>query len=223
MENTINEIIAITKMSPPLCWEGYKALAQHSSTESLTELVKLAENKDWTRKRGAVEAIGEHKYGMVAEDFLIDLLNQNNDFVKKASIVALAKLKSNKAHDKIKALVNAADQSVREKAITALGSIWEDEDLNFLMNLYQIDANGSIRKEIGLVLCEKINEHNWYKLYTLFSRDKIVRHRHMALSAIGKFGNSDISLIELFLHDKDGHIRKDAEKLLKENSKKKEE
>ena len=47
-----------------------------------------------------------------------------------------------------------------------------------------------------------------------YHNDSIARHREWSLGFAGKFAN-DKKLVEVFLNDKDGHIRKRAKTIIK--------
>ena len=214
MSKSIEGLLLIIKEDAPACWEGYKELAIHDSADAVSELIKLTDSKDWTHKRAAISALGNHKNGLLAENLLIGELEGKNVHLVKAAINALAGLESKKAHGKIKNLVNVGDISIKVEAIRALGKIWDDSDFNFLLDLYKSCGNVSIKKEIGFVISCKTNKDNWVFLFNLFKNDETPRHRLWALQALRDYGDYNALSAKDFLHDKDGHIRAVAKKYL---------
>lgn len=208
-DKTVDELIEITKEKAPNCWTAYTALAYHNSTKSINILEKLLSNQDWTHTRSAIEAIGLNKKGSQLEDKLISYLNHSNKFIVTAAIKSLSNLGCKKAHDKIKSLVNYENLEIQQAAIEGLSHIWESSDFDFLIGTYRKTENQNTRKSIGFVLAEHINDRNWKLLYDAFHNDKITRHREWALS-VAKDCSGDKTLIEPFLNDADGHIRKNA-------------
>jgi hypothetical protein len=206
---SVEELIQLTRERPPSCWNAYTALAYNQSEKAINALNELLNSKDWTHIRSAIEAIGKNINGLQLEDKLINFLNNANGFIVTATIKALSNLKSKKGHDKIKTLTSSDIPEIKEAAIKGLSGVWQVSDFGFLLSLNKIEGNGTIRKSIGFVLAEHVDSKNWKQFFDSFCKDTISRHRELALSIAHEF-SKDKTLIQTFLNDKDGHIRKKA-------------
>lgn len=210
-DKTLEELIQLTKEKAPLCWTAYTALAQNDSDKIISVFEILLENKDWTHIRSTIEAIGKNKYGLHFENRLIDFLNSPNTFIVTSSIKALANLRSEKSHNKIKALIDTEILEIKQTAIEGISKLWQSDDFNFLIEIDKKIANENIRKAIGFVLAEHIDKDNWKLFFEHYYKDKISRHREWSLICANQFSN-DKTFLDLFLNDSDGHIRKKANK-----------
>jgi HEAT repeat protein len=208
-DKSVEELIQITKERPPICWTAYTALGYHNSGKSIDALTELLNTDDWTHKRSAIEAIGINKKGLQLEKPLIDFLVDTNKFIVTASIKSLSNLHSLTAHDKIKELVDSENIEIKHAAIEGLSTVWKPDDFAFLIDTYKTTTTESSRKKVGYVLAEHTDESNWRTFYDTFKIDRISRHREWALTSAIEF-SGDKELIEPFLNDTDGHIRKKA-------------
>lgn len=212
-DKSVEELVQLTKDKPPVCWNAYMALAYKNSDEAIHALEVLLTNADWTHTRSAIEAIGNNVNGIQLENRLFGFLDNSNKFIVTATIKALSKIKSIKAHDKIKTLMNFENAEIRQAAIEGLSSIWQPTDFDFLLDLDKHTNNETIRKSIGFVLAEHVDKSNWRKFFDRFWKDSVIRHREWSLHFAYEFSN-DKTLIELFTKDKDGHIRKKAHRFM---------
>ncbi len=212
-DRTVDELIEMTKQTTPACWVGYSGLGLHTSDKSIDALVSLLNINDWTHVRATIDAIGKNKNGLRCEDKLLTFLDNANQFIVTAAIKALSNLLSTRAHDKIKSLTTSGDLVIQQTAIEGLSSIWEFTDFDFFINLYTQTTNEKIRKSIGYVLAEHCNAQNWKMLFNIFSNDSITRHREWAMTIADSFAGDKV-LLNLFLNDTDGHIRKKAKELI---------
>ncbi len=181
--------------------------------KSIYALNDLLTNSDWTHVRSAIEAIGNNIRGIQLEDKLIGFLKNNNKFIVTATIKALSKLKSAKAHDIIRELINRDNIEIKQAGVEGLSNIWQITDFDFLADYYNHQDNDTIKKAIGFVLAEHVDKSNWKKFFDIYSKDVITRHREWALVFASWF-SSDKKLIDPFLNDKDGHIRKKAQRFM---------
>ena len=86
-------------------------------------------------------------------------------------------------------------------------------DFDFLLDTDKHTNNETIRKSIGFVLAEHVDKSNWRTFFDNYKRDSVTRHREWSLHFACEFSN-DKTFIEPFLKDKDGHIRKKAQKFM---------
>ena len=206
-DKSVEELVQLTKDPPPACWNAYTALGYNESDESIHALEALLTNQDWAHIRSAIEAIGNNVNGTQLTDRLIAFLDNNNKFIVTATIKALSKLRSTKAHDKIKALTKFENLEIRQAAIEGLSNIWLTSDFGLLLEIDKHTKNEKIRKSIGFVLAEHVDNSNWRNFFDNYYNDSITRHRGWSLRFACEFSNDKI-LIEPFLKDKDGHIEK---------------
>ncbi|RYE26841.1 MAG: HEAT repeat domain-containing protein [Sphingobacteriales bacterium] len=212
-EKSISELFRMTKEKPPVCWTAYTALAYNDSHEAIETLAHLLANKDWQHVRCAIEAIGKNINGIRLEDELIKFLDSQAIPIVTTSIRALSNLKSKKAHGLIRALTNTDNTSLRQVAIECLSGAWESSDFEFLLSLAKRPNESNMHKIIATVLAEQIDESNWTLFFEQYHNDIIPRHREWSLLSACQFGH-DISLINQFVRDKDGHIRKRAQQFI---------
>jgi HEAT repeat protein len=212
-DKSVEELIALTKDKPPVCWNAYTALAYKTGDEAIHALKEMLANPDWTHIRSTIEAIGNNVKGTRLSDQLISFLDNTNKFIVTAAIKALSKLRSTKAHDKIRALINFENVEIRQAAIEGLSNIWLASDFEFLLDIDKGTNNVTIRKNIGFVLAEHVDQTNWRIFFDNYSKDSVTRHREWSLVFAHQFSN-DKTLIEPFLKDQDGHIRKKAQKCM---------
>ena len=212
-DKSVEELIELTKEKPPACWNAYTALGNNTSEKSIYALTDLLTNSDWTHVRSAIEAIGNNIRGLQLEDKLIRFLDGNNKFIVTATIKALSNLRSENSHDKIRGLINRDNVEIKQAAIEGLSNIWQVSDFDFLADYYNHQENDTIKKAIGFVLAEHVDKSNWKRFFDIYSIDTITRHREWALVFASEF-SSDEKLIAPFLKDKDGHIRKKAQKFM---------
>ncbi len=212
-DKSVEELVELTKEKAPACWNAYTALGNNTSEKSIFALSNLLTNSDWTHVRSAIDAIGNNQRGLQLEDNLIGYLDDNNTFIVTATIRALSKLKSVNSHDKIMSLINRGNVEIKQAAIEGLSNIWQVSDFDFLVEYYNTQDNDTIRKVIGFVLAEHVDKSNWKYFFDIYSKDIISRHREWALIFASEFSD-DKNLIDSFLHDKDGHIRKKAKRFM---------
>ena len=212
-DKSVEELVQLAKDKPPACWNAYTALAYNTSDEAIHALETLLTNPDWTHIRSAIEAIGNNRNGKQLEDKLIGFLDNSNKFIVTATIKALSQLRSTKAHDKIKALTKFDNVEIRQAAIEGLSNIWLASDFGFLLDIDKHTNDETIRKSIGFVLAEHVDKSNWKTFFDNYHTDSITRHREWSLHFFCEFSN-DKTLIEPFLKDKDGHVRKKAQKFI---------
>src|SRR5215203_4269867 len=208
-DKSVEELIQLTKEKPPVCWTAYTALSYNKSAKSIHALNDLLSNTDWTHVRSAIEAIGKNINGSKLEDTLIGFLSSSKKFIVTAAIKSLSEIKSVKAHDKIKALTKAESIEIKQAAIEGLSNIWEVSAFDFLLDLSKSEMNETIRKATGYVLAEHVDSTNWKKFFDNYYNDNVTRHRDWSLLFANEF-SSDRALLELFLNNNDGHIRKKA-------------
>ncbi len=207
-DRSLAELIEATKQTPPLCWKAYEALASHPSNEAIAALAQLVNHPDWTHKRAAIAGIGNHKNGIQLKDLLLTFLTNSNTFIVLATIRALAKMKSTKAHEKIQPFTQSGELPIRQAAIEALRTIWQKSDFDYLIELYSSEKQEAIQKTIGFVLVEQVNAENWEAFFSLFKNDLLARHRLWALQIATQYSSDKIKYANYFLQDLDGHIQK---------------
>ncbi len=210
------ELVEATRGKPPICWNAYTALGYNTSEEAIAALLTLLDNPDWTHVRAAIEAIGKNANGLKLENEVMLFLNNDNEFITITAIRSLASLNCIKAHDKIKSHISNKNDHIKQAAIEALSVIWQAPDFDSLLALDKYSHSDRIKKTIGFVLAEHADESNWKKFFDHYHSSKSATNRYWCLLLACRFSNNR-AMVESFLQDKNGHIRKRAEMFLNSN------
>ncbi len=87
------------------------------------------------------------------------------------------------------------------------------DNFDYLISLFKRANSNGARREISIVLSDRVRKERYEEIMKLFSGDAFEKVRESALCTAIRFG--DICKIKKFLNDKDGHIRKKAERYFK--------
>jgi hypothetical protein len=214
---SVEELVQMTKDNPPICWTAYLALGYNRTDKSIYALKSLLTNPDWTHVRSAIEAIGKNINGIDLEESLFSFLDDTNKFIVIATIRTLSNLKSEKAHDKIKKLIAFDNLEIKNAAIEGISHLWQSTDFSFLLTHAKLATNDSVKKNIGFVLAQHVDKNNWKIFFDHYNQDNISRHREWSLTFANTF-SGDKTIVQSFLNDKDGHIRKKAKLYIETSS-----
>ncbi len=196
-------------------WAACLALGLKSDSISLSILVNAFKSKDWTIRRISAESIKNHRKALDVKDDIINLLGDENEYVKRTACVTIAELKINKAHDDIVNLINSNDPYTRKIAIEAIASIWKNSDFELILKKFTSDDNREVRLSAAEKLREHVNSDTWRTLFDIWCIDSFDRHKLWSCEIAEQFGEINIKEKLLNLsHDKNGHIRKAAKRAL---------
>ena len=205
------ELRATSKEPGPRAWAAIRALAEKPESEAMAILVDLTHSSDPHLRRAAVEGIGMHASGQMASDVVCHLLNDLDSFVVRAAVDAAAKLRLKPAHDCVLRLINASEESNRLAALRALESLWQSSDFEAAFDRYVHDSSHRVRKQAAWTLQKNVGADHWERLFSVWSKDSVPRHRMWACQLAGRFGNTAmLPALEALRADDNGHVRRAA-------------
>jgi protein-S-isoprenylcysteine O-methyltransferase Ste14 len=131
---------------------GYIKLTASSTAGKVEELVGILKTSD-SRRVKSHASMDLVKYGELAVDPLIGLVEDSDPAVRDFSVQALAKLKSEKAIPALMAALDDDDNSVRYDAAFGLGELKAGEATDKLILLLN-DQKGSVRGSAAVALAK---------------------------------------------------------------------
>jgi HEAT repeat protein len=210
-EKDINELKSMLKEEMPYYSVACIALAHKSDIDSLNLLAEYLYDKDWCRRRMAIEGLGYHPMGYLQADNLIKFLSDKSSYVIKAALESIRVHSINKAREKVLDLIKANDEEIRKEAIACLSSIGREEDIKQIIQLFIKDSSKLVRDEAAWFMRQKSDNNNWNISVRLLKESSLARHRVWACELIGIYGDKeDTELLNQLKLDKDGHVRKVA-------------
>jgi HEAT repeat protein len=210
-EKDISELKSMLKEDLPYYSVACIALAHKSNIDSLNLLAECLSNKDWCRRRMAIEALACHPMGYLQSDKLINLLNDKSRYVIKATLEAIIVHSINKARDKVLDLIKSSDEEIRKEAIACLHSIGSEVDTKQIIELFIKERSKLVRDEAAWFIRQKSDNNTWSISVGLLKESNLARHRVWACELIGIYGDKeDIQLLNQLKNDKDGHVKKAA-------------
>jgi len=198
----------------PACWRGFKALGKAGDARSLELLGKQLGSPDWTRRRAAATALASHRLAKGAVLDLRTALADRSPYVVRAAAEAVAAVGDQASRPRLLALMGDPDPSTRATAVCALGALWDSRDVGPLIRVAQTDSSTEVRKQASWVLHEHAGSANWEELFALWSTSGVPRERIWAMELAATFGGQTVGgLLQPFLTDTDGHVRRAAQRL----------
>jgi HEAT repeat protein len=194
-------------------WAAFRALAEHPEPEAMSILVELTHSSDPHMRRAALEGIGYHRCGHDASARAESMLHDTDSFVVRTACAVAAILGLADAHDRILELVGASDESTRLSALMALESLWSPTDFETVFARYLNDRSDRVRKQAASILFKNVGPEHWKRLFALWSKDSLPRHRVWACSIAERFGDRTVlESLNALRSDKNGHVRRAAER-----------
>jgi HEAT repeat protein/protein-S-isoprenylcysteine O-methyltransferase Ste14 len=132
--------------------KGYIKLSASSKSDRVEELITILKTSD-SRRTKSYASMDLVRYGALAVDPLLGLVNDPDPVVRDFSIQALGQLKSEKAISAFMAALNDDDHNVRYDAIAALGELKASAAADTLIILLD-DPRGSVRGRAALALAK---------------------------------------------------------------------
>jgi HEAT repeat protein len=213
----VEEAARVIELPAPDCWPGFAALATADNEPSLELLVGQLASHDWTRRRAAVKALGEHPRGKVATRAVRDRLSDPSPFVVRAAAEAVTAIGDRAGRPSLIALLDDPEAATRMAGLRALDGLWESGDADRVMATAQGDRSADVRKEASWVLRNHASADTWEALYDLWCHSSLPRERAWAIHVAAEFGGAAVSeRIRALLSDSDGHVRSAASRALKE-------
>jgi HEAT repeat protein len=201
----------------PKAWAAIRALVEKPDTEALETLVELSKASDPYVRRAAVEGIGIHRSGQMAFEVVCQALHDRDTVVVRSAVEAAANLHLQPAHERVAGLVTASEQNTQLAALRALEVLWQSSDFEAVFDRYLNDLSGSVRKQAAWTLHKNIGAERWERIFSIWSRDELPRHRTWACQLAGRFGSTAVlSALDQLRADPDGHVRRAAEHALEQ-------
>jgi HEAT repeat protein len=198
----------------PACWPAFTALAESADPRSVHVLVRQLESRDWTRRRAAAEALGKNPGGANVATKLRATLADPKPYVVQAAAGAVAAIRDRESRPALLALLIDRDESTRMAALWALQELWESTDVDRVLRIADEDESVDVRKAANWLLKRHAAPEMWRSLFEVWSRSQVPRERAWAAELAAAFGGpSARDLLEPFLSDQDGHVRKYARRL----------
>jgi len=211
-----NELVEMLDCELPLFQVACEALSAKNDKLSFLTLVSILEDNDPFKRRIGIECLGNHVMFEKALDCLLSCLDDKSPYVVRTAIEIIVKHRVVKSREKIIRLLKARDEATREMAVAALEYIANPSDFDLVLNLYS-DKNKKIRNLAPYIVFATASGINWNKAYNLMKHSDNEKARLISCKLLYKFGTeAEKNDVKLFLQDKDGHIRKLANKIIKE-------
>ncbi len=194
-----------------------EALSQKEDKLSFLTLIKLLKNDDPYKRRIGLECLGKHKDFSDEVDVVISCLDDESPYVVRTAIEVIKSHSIAQAESKIFSLLKSNNELTRESAISSLEYLSKEIEVDFLIELYN-DKNEKISKQAVNLILLMCNKTNWQKAYNILKRSDNEKARLIACKLLVKFGSEkEKSELAIFLHDKNGHIRKYSETAMLSN------
>jgi hypothetical protein len=208
----IADLRAALKQPGPKAWVAILALAEKPDTDALTALIELSRSSDANLRRAAVEGIRMHRSGQMAFEAICQALHDRDSFVVRAAIEAAGSLRLRPAHERVLGWLTASEELTRLSALRALEVLWQSSDFEAVFDRYLHDPSHSVRKEAAWTIHKNVGVENWERVFSVWSRDELPRHRTWACQLAGSFGDRAVlSALQKLRADHNGHVRCAAE------------
>jgi HEAT repeat protein len=195
----------------PTPHEAIHELKLHENAGALKALSSAAKSSDQFLRRTAVEVIGRHPRGRELQAIILDALTDTSGYVVRTACDVIGHWKLAEAHDRVRALLADASGATRQTALRTLGSVWVDEDLSLVFQVYSKDCETDVRREAASVLRQRATSTNWQPLFDAFRLDELARHRSWACELAEAFSAAEsLPMLSELASDVDGHVRKAA-------------
>ncbi|WP_257167743.1 HEAT repeat domain-containing protein [Bradyrhizobium sp. SRS-191] len=195
--------------------DALRALVTRDDAASLAILRTAAADADQFIRRTAIEIIGRHPNGQGLRDVVLTALTDTSDYVVRASCEVIKDWAWNEAHDAVARLLRTRSPATRQVAIRALGTIWRPTDFEAVHRIYNCDADLAVKREAAWVLRAQATAADWQQLFEDLRGDDLPRHRVWACELAAAFGApTTIPIMDTLCADRDGHVRKAAEKAI---------
>lgn len=199
----------------PPAWAAFRALAERDTEEALAALAEAARSADPFLRRAAIGTIAMHARGRALAAAVTGALHDADEYVVRTACAAASLLKLAESRDAIRCLLAHRMFTIREAALRALGTLWKPEDFEPVFDAFQRDSSSEVRDEAAWVLYAHAAPEHWRALFDAWSRDPLARRRQWACEIAGRFGDTGVlPELERLRADKDGHIRKAAERAI---------
>jgi HEAT repeat protein len=210
----VDEAIRTVESLAPACWPAFAALAEADDPRSVEVLERQLESRDWTRRRAAAEALGKNPRGAFVAPKLRAALADPKPYVVQAAARAVAAVGDRKTRPRLTALLTDREAATRMAALWALDDLWEPSDVDRVLLVADRDDSVDVRKVANWVLKRHASPEMWRSLFDLWARSQVPRERAWAMELAATFGGpSTLALLGPFLSDRDGHVRKYAQRL----------
>jgi HEAT repeat protein len=213
----IAELRATVEEGGPKAWAAIRALAEKPDTDALKTLIELSKSSDPHVRRAAVEGLGIHRSGQMACAEVFQALHDRDGVVVRAAIGAAASLRLQPAHEQVLGLVTASEEGTRLAALRAVGVLWHSSDFEAVLDRFMHDPSDTVRKQAAWTLQKNVGAEHWARVFSIWSRDDLPRHRMWACQLAGSFGSRAVlTALEELRTDPDGHVRCAAEQALEQ-------
>jgi HEAT repeat protein len=211
----VDEAARLVEGPAPACWRGFKALGEAGDARSLRLLREQLGSHDWTRRRAATIALAGHRMATEASRDLRAALSDPSPYVVRAAADAAAAVGDRASRPRLLALLGDPEPDTRASAVCALGALWDSRDVAAMIRLAQTDSSTEVRKQASWVLHEHATSAKWEDLFGLWSKSGVPRERIWATELAAAFGGPAVAgLLQPFLTDADGHVRRAAQRLV---------
>lgn len=214
-EKDLIELESMLALGMPHFTVACIALAYKGDISSLDLLGNLLSNQDWCKRRVAVEAIGYHDLGYLLSNKLISLLDDKSEYVIMTTIDTIRIHRINEAHESILNLIQSKNEEIKRVAIACLKLISKDDDFNLITQIFLKDKSKFVKDEAAYFIRERATEYNFELSVNLLKQSHLARHRVLACELISIFGDEKhLNILNELKNDKDGHVRKAANKII---------
>jgi HEAT repeat protein len=187
------------------------ALAHTLGEPALALLQAHARSPDPQVRRIAVEAIGVHPQGNRLDAIVCDLLSDPHGAVVRSACEAAAVKHVLAAHESIRRLIDAREESTRAASLRALRALWQESDFEPVFRALSSDASIDVRKQAAWTLQATASRSTWRPLFEAWRADALPRHRAWACELASEYGSSDVLAdLHRLVGDTDGHVRERA-------------
>ena len=209
---TFAELIATARGTGYERWRAIAALGKLPWVEAFDALVELAASGDWTVRRAATEALGQHALTPArAMTLLGAALHDPSSYVVNAACSAIAASKLTALHPAVLTLLRSPNAATRAAALGAVDALWNVESTRHVVDVHRADPDESVRRQAGFILYTHATSDWWPALVEMWRMDPLARHRVWACELAARSGSAELRhAVQGLLNDADGHVRKAA-------------
>jgi HEAT repeat protein len=185
----IEELRRQLQAAGPHAWATVEALGYHTSPDAFTILLQLLNSSDWRYRRSALEAIVHHPLVNTRQEKICQLLNDPSVYVIRTACEVVGKIKAEHGLPQLKNLLSSTDPETRIAVIRAFPYLWEPGLFDRVLEVFLTDPSDLVKKAAAWVLMGAADETNWERLFDIWKKDQLARHRKWACQLAKRYGN----------------------------------
>jgi HEAT repeat protein len=216
---SVAHLCRVVNTPGPEAWAACIALGCKPEEAAFQALERSAVTDDWRYRRIAVEAMAAHPLAGARDHVFIESLDDPSPYVVGSACVAVGHYRLTAARERLVGLLKARSETTRAAALDGLQHLWVPAVYEFVLSMYLKDPSKKVRRRAARALYVDVTPDTSRHLFDLWRSDPLHHHRVWACDLARRFGDPTYTVsLEDMLDDRDGHVRKAAQRALEELS-----